>query len=77
MDLQVLLIFILAILTVTLVAAGVYLILVLKEFRQTVLKANFILDDIERISNAVSNPLSIITGAIKGFKAIKNLHKED
>lgn len=77
MDIQIVLIFILAMLTVTLVGVGLYLILVLKDFRQTVLKANDILDDVERVSNALTNPMSIITSAIEGFKAIRKLKKEE
>ncbi len=77
MDLQILLIFILAILTVTLVGVGIYVILVLKEFRETVQKANLILRDIENMTNAASHPLNMIMGAIKGFQAIKSLRKEE
>jgi len=76
MDLQVVLIFILAILTVALVGIGIYVILVLKELRETIQKANLIIDDVETLTNIVSNPLSLITGVINGFKAIKNLQKE-
>jgi uncharacterized protein YoxC len=77
MDLQVVLIFILAILTVALVGVGVYVILVLKELRETIQKANLIIDDVETLTNIVSNPLSLVTGIIEGFKAVKNLKKED
>jgi len=76
MDLQVILIFILAILTVALVGIGVYVILVLKELRETIKKANLIIDDVETLTNIVSNPLNLITGVINGFKAVKNLQKE-
>ena len=77
MELQVVFIFILAILTITLVGIGIYVILVLREFRETIQKANLIIDDVETLTNVVSNPLSIIAGAVKGFKAIKNLQKEE
>lgn len=77
MELQVVLIFILALLTITLVGVGIYVILVLKEFRETIQKANMIIDDVETLTNVVSNPLSIVTGVIEGYKAIKNLKKED
>ena len=77
MELQVVLIFILAILTVTLVGVGIYVILVLKELRDTIQKANLIIDDVETLTNIVSNPLSLITGVVSGFKAIKNLKKEE
>jgi hypothetical protein len=77
MDLQVLLIFILAILTVTLVGVGIYVILVLREFRDTIQKANLILGDVENLTNVVANPLNIVTGVVKGYQAIKNLKKEE
>lgn len=77
MELQVLLIFILALLTVTLVGVGVYIILVLREFKETIQKANLIIEDVESLTKVVSNPLSIVTGIVQGYKAIKNLKKEE
>jgi hypothetical protein len=77
MDLQILIIFILAILTVTLVGVGIYVILVLREFRDTIQKANLILDDVENLTNLVTNPMSIFTGIVKGYQTIKNLKKEE
>lgn len=77
MDLQVLLIFILTILTVVLTGVGIYVILVLKEFRETIQKANLIIDDVEGITNALTNPLSIITGAVEGFKAVQSLRNKE
>jgi len=77
MELQILLTFILAVLTVTLVGVGLYVILVLKEFRETLQKSNMILEDVENVTNAVSNPLSLITGALKGYKTFKNFRKEE
>ena len=76
MDLQVILIFILSILTVVLTGVGIYVILVLKEFRETIQKANLIIDDVENITNVVSNPLSIITGAMEAFKAVQSLRNK-
>lgn len=77
MDLQILIIFILAILTLTLVGVGIYVILVLKEVRETISRTNLILDDMETLTNVVSNPLSIITGVMKGYQAIKNLKNKE
>ena len=77
MDLQILLIFILAVLTVVLVGVGIYVILVLKEFRETIQKANLIIDDVENLTNVVSNPLSIITGVIEGIKTVKSLKNRE
>lgn len=77
MQIQIVLIFILAVLTVTLVGVAVYLILVLKEFRETIQKANNIIDDVENVTNAVAHPLSIFTAALKGFQAIKSLKNQE
>jgi hypothetical protein len=60
------------------VGVGIYVILVLKEVRETIQRSNLILDDMEKLTNVVSNPLSIISGVVNGYKAIKNLtNKED
>jgi hypothetical protein len=75
MDIQVLLIIILFILVTVVAAVGVYLIAVLKEFRQTVRKTNFILDDISKVTDTFSNPMTyfmkIFGGVMEGVKAVK------
>lgn len=77
MDVQAILIFILALLTLNLIAVGVYVILVLKEFRETIKKANMVLDDVHDVTDAVSNPISTIAGIISGVtesvKAVKSI----
>jgi uncharacterized protein YoxC len=77
MDLQTILIFILAILTINLIAVGIYVVLVLKEFRETVKKANGVLDNVHTVTDAVSNPISAIAGIISGVtesvKAVKSI----
>lgn len=77
MDIQTILIFILSILTITMVVIGVYVVTVLQELKKTIQRTNLILEDIEGVSNLVSNPLNIVTAAVKGFTAIKNLRKEN
>ena len=77
MDLQIVYIFILAIITVTLVAVAIYVILILREVRGTIQKANEIMEDFESVTNAFSNPMSIIMGVIDGYKAIKSLKKDE
>ena len=56
---------------------GVYVVLVLKEFRETIQKANIILDNVESLSQAVTNPVSalmgIATAATQGFKVVKSI----
>ena len=77
MDVQAILIFILALLTLNLIAVGVYVILVLKEFRETLKRANMVLEDVHDVTDAVSNPISTIAGIISGVtesvKAVKSI----
>lgn len=77
MELQVIYIFILSVLTVVLTAVGIYLILVLKEFRGSIQKANKILDDVENLTDVVAHPLNIVSGIIKGYQSVKNLYEKD
>lgn len=75
MDLQIILIFILALLTINLIFVGFYLVIVLKEFRQTIKKSNEILDDVHHVSDTLTNPAAALTGVVtgitEGVKAIK------
>lgn len=77
MDIQGILIFILALLTLNLIAVGVYVILVLKEFRETIKKANLVLDNVHEVTDAVANPITTIAGMIAGItnsvKAVKSI----
>jgi hypothetical protein len=77
MDIQGILIFILALLTLNLIAVGVYLILVLKEFRETIKKANLVLDNVHEVTSAVANPITTIAGIIAGVtnsvRAVKSI----
>jgi len=77
MDLQVILIFILALLTINIIIVGVYVIIVLKELRVTIKKSNEVLDNVHSVTNAVSNPITslvgIVSGVVEGFKAVKSI----
>ncbi|MFZ5424521.1 MAG: hypothetical protein ACOZAO_01855 [Patescibacteria group bacterium] len=81
MDIQVVLVILLALLTVNLLVVGVYVVLVLKEFRETVKKANVVLDDVEAVTSTVSktfsSPIStligVATAAFQGMRAVKSL----
>ncbi|PIS21848.1 hypothetical protein COY33_01330 [candidate division WWE3 bacterium CG_4_10_14_0_2_um_filter_42_7] len=75
-----LLILIITLLTLNLLMVGVYIILVLKEVRETVKKTNKILDDVDKMTAAISTPVAdaagifaALTGAVKAFKAFKIL----
>jgi len=77
MDIQTILIFILAVLTINLIAVGVYVILVLKDFRETIKKANEVLDNVHQVTDVVANPITtiagIIAGVTKGVRAVKEI----
>lgn len=77
MDIQGILIFILAVLTVNLIAVGIYVILVLKDFRETIKKANSVLDNVHEVTNMVANPITslagVIAGVTQGVRAIKSI----
>ncbi|OGC47939.1 hypothetical protein A2886_01635 [candidate division WWE3 bacterium RIFCSPHIGHO2_01_FULL_42_13] len=80
MDIQVVLIFILALLTVNLVVVGVYVVLVLKELRETLRRANGILDNAGNLTDFLANPLSAFSGILeavmKGYKAVQEVRHE-
>lgn len=77
MDLQVILIFILALLTINIIIVGVYVIIVLKELRVTIKKSNEVLDNIHSVTNTVVSPITslvgIVSGVVEGFKAVKSI----
>jgi predicted PurR-regulated permease PerM len=80
MDVQTLLILILAILTVVIVAVSVYVITVLSEFKKTLGRINDSLDGFENINNYVLNPATIlkevieaVTETIKTVKSVRTI----
>lgn len=77
MDIQLILVFILAVLTINLVFVGVYIVLVLKDFRETLKKANKVLDNLEATTAIVSNPVNLISSAIssisKGLNMVRSV----
>ena len=74
-----LLLVIIALLTVNVLFVGVYIVLVLKEVRQTVLKLNRILDSFSAISSAIATPIAqapgVVSAIVEGIKAAKTLQE--
>jgi len=58
----------LVLITTIIVIAGIWLILILKELKSTLKKADSILDDTKTITAAVAEPVSSISEFIRGFK---------
>ena len=75
MDLQTVLIVILVILTINLIGVGIYVILILKEFRETVRKANHVLDNVGDVTDVVVNPITSLAGVITGVTQSVNAVK--
>ncbi|KKW05945.1 MAG: hypothetical protein UY40_C0005G0003 [candidate division CPR1 bacterium GW2011_GWC1_49_13] len=74
-----LLLVIIALLTVNVLFVGIYIVLVLKEVRQTVLKLNRILDSFSAISNAIATPIAqapgVVSAIVEGIKAAKSIQE--
>ena len=64
-----LLLVIIALLTVNVLFVGIYIVLVLKEVRQTVLKLNRILDSFSAISNAIASTIAQAPGEVSAIVA--------
>lgn len=75
--LQITLIVVLIIFALTILCVGIFFILFLVELKNTVKKANFILEDVQTVTSAVSSPVTtiagIITSAAQSLKAVKSM----
>lgn len=65
---QAVLLFVIVILTTLLLVLGIQVFFILRELRQTVSKANKVLDDTSVITESVSGPISTISSIASGVK---------
>lgn len=72
---QFLLAFVILILTTMLTVIGIQVYLILREFRQTLSKANKVLDDTGVISESVSKPVSTVLNILLSFLHTKHERK--
>ena len=72
---QMLLAFMVLILTVILSVIGVQVYFVLREFRDTIHKVNKVLDDTGQISESVSKPISMLSAMIMGIRGSSSILK--
>lgn len=74
---QILLIAVILLLTVNLLFVGVYIILVLKEVKAAINRANQFLDKVNSVADSLAEPVlgagSAIAGFIEGLRAIANV----
>lgn len=77
MDTQDLLIIVIALLSINLLFVGFYIVLVLKEVRESMKKFNEMLETANQLTKAVAAPVITAAGTIEafvqGFKAIQTL----
>lgn len=66
---QVLLFLVIIILTILLLVLGIQVFLILRDLRQTISKANRVLDNTEEITESVSAPISSLSSLLMGLKA--------
>ncbi|MBI2431052.1 MAG: hypothetical protein HYV39_03495 [Candidatus Levybacteria bacterium] len=65
---QVVLLFVLLVLTILVLVLGIQVFFILRELRQTVSKANKVLDDAGVITKSVSGPIATMSSLATGVK---------
>ena len=65
---QIVLLLVISVLTLLLVALGIQVFFILRELKQTVTKANKVLDDTGMITQSVSGPISSLSTIVSGVK---------
>ena len=77
MDIQFVFVILIALLTGSAIVVSVYVIFVLKDFRGTISKANDILDDAQKVTASIKNPIvsvmSIADGLVRGIKTARGI----
>lgn len=66
---QVLLFLVVSILTTILVLAGIQVVHILKELRETIRKTNKMMDDFQLISSSIAKPIAGVSGFLTGIKS--------
>jgi zinc transporter ZupT len=65
---QLIIIISISLITLVIVACGVWMVLILQELRTTIKKTNAILDDTKQVTATVAQPFSSLSDFIVGFK---------
>lgn len=77
MDIQIAFVVLIALLTGSAIVVSVYIIFVLKDFRGIIQKANTILDDAQKVTASIKNPIvsvmSIADGLVRGIKTARGI----
>jgi len=67
---QIALFIVIIVLAILLLALGIQVFFILREFRKTVFKANKVLDNTDVITQSVSTPLSSLSGVVTSIKTV-------
>lgn len=70
---QILLIVVITVLTILLSAVGVQVFLILKEVRESIHKANKVLDDAGEVSEAITKPIVSLSETITGISGVTGI----
>ncbi len=77
MDIQILLVLTLFLLVAVVAYVGIYLVIVLKELRETIKRTNSVLGDVGTVTRTFSNPLvylvKILGSVAEGVKAVRSV----
>lgn len=84
---QILIIFLVTVLTVLLTIVGIQAIFILKEFKKTLSRVNSVLDDVETVSHSIATPVERFStllmglqqgaGVLRFFNKIMDRHKSE
>lgn len=66
-DVQFLLVLIIALLAINVLFVGVYIVLVLKEVRQSIVKVNEMLETANQLTRAIAAPVITAAGTLEAF----------
>lgn len=72
---QAVLLFVIVLLTILFVVLGIQVFYILRDFRQTIKRTNNILEDVENVSEGVSNSISSVSGIFGNASALGSIAK--
>ncbi|HVZ67366.1 MAG TPA: hypothetical protein VG917_03820 [Patescibacteria group bacterium] len=72
---QIVLLIVIILLTLLLLVLGVQVFFILKELRNTITRANRVLENTESITESVSEPMSFLSGILFNARSISTISK--
>ncbi len=72
---QAVLLFVIVLLSILFSVLGIQVFFILKDLRVTLKKTNYILDDVQAISEGISEPISSLSNFLNGAKSLSSIAK--